>query len=55
MTNTDLPSGYRWATADETENWENVPNIIIVRRTTDANGTPYTHDEADLAVPKEQA
>lgn len=47
----DLPSGYRWATADEAEDWEKVPGIIVVPRTTDANGVPYTHGEADLAVP----
>jgi hypothetical protein len=47
----DLPAGYRWATAEETEDWENVPGIIVVHRTTDANGKPYTHGEADLAVP----
>jgi hypothetical protein len=47
----DLPDGYRWATAEETEDWENVPGIIVVPRTHDASGTPYTHSEADLAVP----
>lgn len=51
MSNQDLPDGYRWATAEETENWENVPGIIVVPRSCDSNGTPYTQDEADLAVP----
>jgi hypothetical protein len=52
-TNTDLPAGYRWATEEECEDWENVPGIISVPRTADINGVPYTQGEADLAVPKE--
>jgi hypothetical protein len=47
----DLPKGYRWATSEETLDWENVPGIIVVPRTVDSNGVPYTQDEADLAVP----
>lgn len=48
---TDLPKGYRWATESETENWENVPGLIVVPRTTDSTGLPYIQGEADLAVP----
>lgn len=48
---TDLPYGYRWATPDECERWETIPGIIVVPRTADRNGVPYTHGEADLAVP----
>jgi hypothetical protein len=50
----DLPDGYRWATADETEAYERIPGAIVVPRTADSNGTPYTHDEADIAVPDER-
>lgn len=49
----DLPPGCRWATAEECENWENIPGIIVVPLTVDASGTPYTQGEADLAVPVE--
>jgi hypothetical protein len=50
---TDLPTGYRWATADETEAHAVTPNpdMVVVPRTADADGTPYTHGEADLALP----
>lgn len=48
MTN-DLPRGYRWATEFESEH--NPPDTIVVQRTADATGVPYTHGEADLAVP----
>jgi hypothetical protein len=47
----DLPEGYRWATAEECENWPNVPGIIVVPLTVDSEGKPYTQGEADLAVP----
>lgn len=50
---TDLPTGYRWATEEETEAHsvtEN-PAMVVVPRTTDASGTPYTQGEADLALP----
>jgi hypothetical protein len=47
----DLPPGYRWASADEADNAENHPAMIVVHRTVDVNGFPYTHDEADLAMP----
>jgi hypothetical protein len=50
---TDLPTGYRWATADETEAHmvtEN-PDMVVVPRTVDSSGTPYTEGEADLALP----
>ncbi len=43
---TELPAGYRWATADETEVWDTIPGLIQVR----VGGTddePWT----DLAVP----
>lgn len=49
MSKTDLPDGYRWATADECE--ADAPGAIVVPRTVDSNGTPYTHGEADVAVP----
>ena len=52
---TDLPEGYRWATADETEDYlvnpDRHPDMIVVHRTADAAGNPYTGDEADLAMP----
>jgi hypothetical protein len=47
----DLPTGYRWATEHEAENWREVPGIIVVPRTVDSTGAPYVHGEADLAVP----
>ncbi|NUS02023.1 MAG: hypothetical protein HOV97_05605 [Nonomuraea sp.] len=49
----DLPPGYRWATAAEAENWRKHPEAIVVRRTVDSAGNPYTSDEADLAMPLE--
>lgn len=45
----DLPAGYRWATAEETEAGH--PDAIMVKRSTDSTGRPYTEDEADVAVP----
>jgi hypothetical protein len=45
----DLPVGYRWATADETE--ANLPDAIVVPRTLDSSGRPYIQGEADIAVP----
>jgi hypothetical protein len=51
----DLPKGYRWANEDECEAYakatSSVPGVIVVKRTFDCNGIPYTQDEADLAVP----
>jgi hypothetical protein len=49
----DLPTGYRWATAAETEAHGITPNpeMLVVPRTTDAEGKPYTSGEADLALP----
>src|SRR3954468_14595853 len=49
----DLPRGYRWATGPETEAHGVTPNpdMIVVPRTADASGKPYTHGEADLALP----
>ena len=49
--NNDLPAGYRWATEDETENFVQLTGAIVVKRTTDSNGVPYTQDESDIAVP----
>lgn len=51
----DLPVGYRWATAEETEanQGAGVEGAILVRRTFDAAGNEYTQDEADLAVPED--
>lgn len=46
----DLPVGYRWATEDETER----PDAILVSRSVSADGTPYIHGEADVAVPIDQ-
>lgn len=46
---TDLPAGYRWATEDEMDR----EDAIVVPRTIDYNGTPYTDGEADIAVPVE--
>lgn len=51
MNDNDLPVGYRWATAEETENHERIPEAIVVQRSVSANGHIYTQDEADLAVP----
>lgn len=49
----DLPAGYRWATADECEDYAvgRLRNAIVVPRTVSANGYVYEQDEADLAVP----
>jgi hypothetical protein len=49
----DLPAGYRWATANECEihGIEPNPEMIVVPRTADASGKPYTEGEADLALP----
>lgn len=49
LSTTDLPAGYRWATFEEIER----PDAIVVPRTVDSNGTPYTDGEADIAVPVE--
>lgn len=43
----DLPTGHRWATEDEMDR----PDAIVVRRSVDRDGRPYTQGEADLAVP----
>lgn len=51
---TDLPAGYRWATAEEAEDWTKYPGMLVVKRTADASGQPYTQDEADLAMPLEE-
>jgi hypothetical protein len=55
MSTTDLPDGYRWATAEETEaygmNPAAFPAMVVVVRTADASGVPYTQGEADLALP----
>lgn len=51
----DLPDGYRWATAEETESYAispiAYPDMLVVVRTADASGVPYTQGEADLALP----
>ncbi len=50
----DLPEGYRWANEEECERWSFGTldmEAIVVPRTVDASGKPYTQDEADLAVP----
>lgn len=44
---TDLPYGYRWALEEDMDR----DDAIVVMRTVDASGIPYTQDEADLAVP----
>lgn len=51
--NNDLPSGYRWATAEECEEYAvgMHKDAIVVMRTVDSNGIPYTQGEADIAVP----
>lgn len=50
----DLPDGYRWATQDECEAYSvdpaAYPEIIIVTRTVDATGRPYTEGESDIAI-----
>lgn len=43
----DLPFGYRWADPEELDR----EDAIVVRRTVDSEGVPYTQDEADIAVP----
>jgi len=43
----DLPAGYRWAREDEMDR----EDAIVVPRTADSTGRPYTQGEADLAVP----
>jgi hypothetical protein len=54
----DLPEGYRWATAEECETYakatSSVPGAIVVKRTVDSSGHVYTQDESDLAVPIEK-
>jgi hypothetical protein len=47
----DLPKGYRWATELETEYFDKIDGAIVVSRTEDSNGQPYTQQEADIAVP----
>lgn len=49
----DLPEGHRWATADETEAIASGRRIkhLVVPRTVDSTGRPYTQGEADIAVP----
>lgn len=52
----DLPEGYRWADADETErinagDWPS-DGYLVVPRTFSSNGHRYTQGEADIAVPK---
>jgi len=44
----DLPKGYRWATAEEVE--AQMPGLIVVPRTKDSTGRPYTQGEADIAI-----
>jgi hypothetical protein len=50
----DLPDGYRWATQDECEIYSmdpaGHPEMIIVTRTVDASGRPYTEGESDIAI-----
>ena len=49
----DLPEGYRWANEWETETIAAGGKIdhLVVPRTTDSTGVPYTQGEADIAVP----
>lgn len=51
----DLPPGYRWLNERESERYgahpEDMPDVIVVRRTVDSTGVRYTQDEADLARP----
>lgn len=49
----DLPAGWRWATERETEAILGGANLEhrVIPRTVDSTGVPYTHDEADVAVP----
>lgn len=55
MTNTDLPAGYRWATADETElyQYSGYPGARWIYLTVDEQGVPYTQGECDMAVPED--
>lgn len=52
----DLPAGYRWATEEEcaeiaaTGRTTMLDEHIVVPRTVDSTGKPYTQDEADIAV-----
>lgn len=49
----DLPDGYRWATADETEQINAARysgRWLPVNRTFDSSGKLYLQDEADLVV-----
>jgi hypothetical protein len=52
--NGDLPEGYRWCTENECYELEGMQvypdDVIIVPRTADCNGVPYTQGEADLAI-----
>lgn len=51
---TELPAGYRWANEFETEKYlgdpNSLPHAILVHRSHDNQGIPYTNNEADLAV-----
>jgi hypothetical protein len=51
----DLPAGYRWATEEETEVIGAGVSIehLVVPRTVDSQGRPYTQNEADIAIPIE--
>lgn len=56
MSDVDLPAGYRWATAEETERYAKggesaLPDAMIVTRTFDSSGRRYEQNEADVAVP----
>lgn len=51
-----LPPGYRWATESECEYLllsGELEGYIMVPLRFDARGIPYTHGEADIAVPME--
>jgi len=52
----DLPTGYRWADEDECDAIVHDPSLphIVVPRTFDSTGKPYTEGEADIAVPTEE-
>jgi hypothetical protein len=56
MDDYDLPTGFRWATADECEGYSmtpsDYPDMIVVPRTHDVVGKRYTDGEADLALPE---
>lgn len=52
----DLPHGFRWANADETEEHMNVseiPGAVWIQRTVDRLGNPYPVGTVDLAVPRD--